>query len=89
MRHLATIQKIEEVQSIEGADSIEKVRIKEWWCVQKHRYCNEKSRRFSRDISRTISSGRNKRMTGCVLTVQGFRAWDSAIEVRLLASRLS
>lgn len=33
MRHLATICKIEEVQPIENADSIEKVRVKEWWVV--------------------------------------------------------
>lgn len=33
MRHLATIQRIEEVQPIENADSIEKVRVKNWWCV--------------------------------------------------------
>ncbi len=35
MRHLATIQKIAEVRPIEGADAIEAVRIKEWWCVAK------------------------------------------------------
>lgn len=35
MRHLATIQKIADVQPIEGADSIEKVRVKDWWCVAK------------------------------------------------------
>jgi len=35
MRKLATIQKIEEVQSIENADAIEKVRVKEWWVVSK------------------------------------------------------
>lgn len=35
MRKLATIQKIEEVQPIENADSIEKVRVKEWWVVSK------------------------------------------------------
>ncbi len=35
MRKLATIQIIEEVQPIENADSIEKVRVKEWWVVSK------------------------------------------------------
>lgn len=35
MRQLATIQKIAEIQPIEGADAIEKVRINEWWCVAK------------------------------------------------------
>jgi len=35
MRKLATIQKIEDVHSIENADSIEKVRIKGWWVVVK------------------------------------------------------
>lgn len=33
MRQLATIQKIAEVLPIEGADKIEKVRVKDWWCV--------------------------------------------------------
>lgn len=35
MRELATLQEIAEVQPIEGADAIEKVRVKEWWCVAK------------------------------------------------------
>lgn len=35
MRHLATIQQIADVQPIEGADSIEKVQVKGWWCVAK------------------------------------------------------
>lgn len=35
MRHLATIQVIADVQPIEGADSIEKVKVKDWWCVSK------------------------------------------------------
>ncbi len=35
MRHLVTIQKIAEVQPIDGADAIEKVRVKEWWVVSK------------------------------------------------------
>lgn len=35
MRKLATIQKIAEILPIDGADSIERVRIKEWWCVAK------------------------------------------------------
>ncbi|MFA5397980.1 MAG: RNA ligase (ATP) [Methanogenium sp.] len=35
MRKLATIQQIEDVQPIENADSIEKVKIKEWWVVSK------------------------------------------------------
>ena len=34
-RKLASIAKIEEVLPIEGADCIEKVRVKEWWCVTK------------------------------------------------------
>lgn len=33
MRKLASIQKVEEVQPIEGADKIEKVRINAWWVV--------------------------------------------------------
>ncbi len=33
MRQLATIQKIEEIQPIEGADLIEKLRINGWWVV--------------------------------------------------------
>jgi RNA ligase (TIGR02306 family) len=32
-RKLVTIQKIEEILPIEGADRIEKIRIKEWWVV--------------------------------------------------------
>lgn len=35
MRKLATIQRIADVQPIEGADAIEKVKINEWWCVAK------------------------------------------------------
>jgi RNA ligase (TIGR02306 family) len=35
MRKLATIRIIDEVQPIEGADAIEKVRIGGWWCVAK------------------------------------------------------
>lgn len=35
MRQLSTIQKIADIQPIEGADSIEKIKIKEWWCVSK------------------------------------------------------
>lgn len=35
MRKLATIQKIEEISPIDNADSIEKARIKGWWCVVK------------------------------------------------------
>lgn len=35
MRHLATIQQIAEVRPIDGADAIEAVRVKEWWCVAK------------------------------------------------------
>lgn len=35
MRKLASIQKIEEVQSIEGADQIEKARVLGWWVVIK------------------------------------------------------
>lgn len=33
MRKLASIVKIEEIKPIENADRIEKIRIKEWWCV--------------------------------------------------------
>lgn len=33
MRQLATIQRIAEIQPIEGADRIVKVRINDWWCV--------------------------------------------------------
>ena len=35
MRKLVTIQEIEDIQPIEGADSIEKAKIKEWWVVVK------------------------------------------------------
>lgn len=35
MRQLATIQRIADVQPIEGADTIEKIRVKNWWCVAK------------------------------------------------------
>lgn len=35
MRSLATIQKIADIQPIEGADAIEKVKINDWWCVAK------------------------------------------------------
>lgn len=35
MRHLATIEKIADVQSIENADAIERVKVREWWCVTK------------------------------------------------------
>jgi len=35
MRKLASIQRVEEILPIEGADLIEKVRIKGWWCVAK------------------------------------------------------
>jgi RNA ligase (TIGR02306 family) len=35
IRKLASIQRIEEIQSIEGADNIEKIRIQGWWCVSK------------------------------------------------------
>ena len=33
MRHLASIQQIQEIQPIENADKIEKARIKDWWIV--------------------------------------------------------
>lgn len=33
MRQLATIQKIQEVLPIEGADKIVKVRVQNWWMV--------------------------------------------------------
>ena len=35
MRNLVTIQKIEDILPIEGADAIEKAKIKEWWVVIK------------------------------------------------------
>lgn len=35
MRQLATIQRIADIQPIDGADSIEKVRVNDWWCVAK------------------------------------------------------
>lgn len=35
MRQLATIQVIADVQPIENADAIEKVRVLDWWCVAK------------------------------------------------------
>lgn len=35
MRQLATIQRIADVQPILGADTIEKVQVKDWWCVAK------------------------------------------------------
>ena len=34
-RKLVTIQIIKEVQPIENADAIEKVRVKDWWVVTK------------------------------------------------------
>lgn len=33
MRQLATIQKVEEIKPIEGADRIEALRVKDWWVV--------------------------------------------------------
>lgn len=33
MRHLATVQRIADLQPIEGADKIEKIKINDWWCV--------------------------------------------------------
>ena len=33
MRQLATIQKVEEVQPIEGADRIVRIRVKNWWLI--------------------------------------------------------
>ena len=35
MRHLATIQTVSEVLPIEGAEFIEKIRVRDWWCVSK------------------------------------------------------
>ena len=35
MRKLVTIQKISDIQPIEGADTIEKAKVKEWWVVIK------------------------------------------------------
>lgn len=35
MRHLVTVQKIADIQPIEGADAIEKAKVKEWWVVIK------------------------------------------------------
>jgi len=35
MRKLVTIEKINEVKSIEGADAIESVRVRDWWVVSK------------------------------------------------------
>jgi RNA ligase (TIGR02306 family) len=35
MRKLATIQRIEEVLPIPNADAIEKIRVRDWWCVAK------------------------------------------------------
>ena len=35
MRKLATIQRVSEIQPIENADTIERIRIKDWWCVSK------------------------------------------------------
>ena len=35
MRKLATIRRIAEIKSIEGADAIEAVRVDGWWCVSK------------------------------------------------------
>lgn len=35
MRKLASIQEIAEVQPIDGADAIVKVRVNDWWCVAK------------------------------------------------------
>ena len=35
MRKLATIERIEEIQPIPNADAIEKVRVRDWWCVTK------------------------------------------------------
>mgnify|MGYP002409531596 CR=1 FL=1 len=35
MRKLATIEKIVDIQPIDGADSIEKVKVRGWWCVAK------------------------------------------------------
>ena len=35
MRQLATVQTVADVQPIENADAIEKVRVLDWWCVAK------------------------------------------------------
>jgi RNA ligase (TIGR02306 family) len=35
MRQLATIQTVADVQPIENADAIEKIRVRDWWCVAK------------------------------------------------------
>lgn len=35
MRHLATIQLVADVQPIENADAIEKIKVRGWWCVAK------------------------------------------------------
>lgn len=35
MRKLATIQQIADIQPIDGADKIEKVQVRDWWCVAK------------------------------------------------------
>lgn len=35
LRKLATIQEIAEIRAIDGANAIESVRVKEWWCVAK------------------------------------------------------
>lgn len=34
-RELASIQRVEDVQPIENADAIEKIRVRDWWCVAK------------------------------------------------------
>jgi hypothetical protein len=35
MRQLATIQRVADVQPIENADQIEKIKVLDWWCVSK------------------------------------------------------
>jgi RNA ligase (TIGR02306 family) len=35
MRQLATIQLVADVQPIENADAIEKIKVRDWWCVAK------------------------------------------------------